>query len=92
MTDAAAPSALLQGEDGRVYLPPGGMAERRVLVTTTERTPTGYAPGTPSAVTISIRTVVFDDLSFEGESETACSIEAICDGPPSLAEAGSGLA
>ena len=68
-------AALLQGEDSRVVLLPGGVAERRLLVTTTERTPTGYAPGTPSAVTINIRTVVFADLSFEGESETACTME-----------------
>ena len=68
-------AALIQGEDNRTYLAPGGVAERRVLVTTTERTPTGYAPGTPANVTISIRTVVFEDLSFEGDSETACSME-----------------
>ena len=73
-------AALAQGEDGRVYLPPGGVAERRVLVTTTERTPTGYAPGTPSAVTLKIATVVFDDLSFEGESETACTMEGFAMG------------
>lgn len=68
-------SALLQGEDNRVYLAPGGVSERRLHASKTEKTSAGYAPGTPSSVTISIRTVVFDDLSFEGEQETACTIE-----------------
>ena len=67
-------SALLQGEDGRALLPPGGVSEQWLLASRTQRTPTGYAPGTPSAVTIAIRTVIFDDLSYEGESESACTM------------------
>lgn len=65
----------MHGEDGRAVLQPGDVAERWISAATTVTTPTGYAPGVPSAVTIKISTVVFDDMSFEGELETACSME-----------------
>jgi len=69
-------SIMYQGEDGRVFLQPGGSAERRLVVIRSVPTITGTGPGTPAAVIINIRTVIFDDLSFEGEKESACLMES----------------
>ena len=67
---------LYQGEDGRAFLQPGGSVERRLVVIRSVPTATGTAPGTPAVVIINIRTVIFDDLSFEGEKESACLMES----------------
>ena len=69
-------SIMYQGEDGRVFLQPGGSADRRLVVIRSVPTATGTAPGTPAVVVINIRTVIFDDLSFEGEMEAACMMES----------------
>ena len=69
-------SIMYQGEDGRAFLQPGGSADRRLAVIRSVPTATGTAPGTPSVVIINIRTVIFDDLSFEGDMAAACMIES----------------
>ncbi|HET9710927.1 MAG TPA: hypothetical protein VFP64_03565, partial [Pyrinomonadaceae bacterium] len=67
---------MYQGEDGRAFLQPGGLVDRRLVVIRSVPTATGTAPGTPAVVIINIRTVIFDDLSFEGERESACVMES----------------
>lgn len=69
-------TSLLQGEEGRPLIEPNGTLERAISVLRAERTPAGYVPGTASENTIFIRTVVFADLSFEGELEAACTYES----------------
>lgn len=72
-----ASSGVWQGEEGRSLIEPGGTAERYLAVLTSQRTATGFVPSAASANTIVIRTAVFADMSFEGESEPACSIESV---------------
>ncbi len=72
-----ASSSVWQGEEGRTIIEPGGTGERYLGVLTSQRTATGFAPSAASSNTIVIRTAVFADMSFEGDSEPACSIESI---------------
>lgn len=68
-------------EDGQPIIAPGNTAERYIPVTTSQPTATGgYEPGTASANTLVIRSAVFADLSFEGEIQTACDVEAMAMG------------
>ena len=67
---------MYQGEDSRAFLQPGDTTGRRLAVIRSVPTATGNTPGTPAVVIINIRTVVFDDLSFEGEMESACVMES----------------
>ena len=69
-------SSLWQGDDGRSIIEPGGTAERYVPAIKTQATPTGYAPGTAAKNTLWIRSVVFSDMTFEGEPEPACLMES----------------
>ena len=68
-------SSFWQGEEGRSIIEPGGTAERYVDVITSQRTATGFTPGTTYSNTIVIRTAIFEDMSFEGEPDSACSFE-----------------
>ena len=70
-------SSLFQNEDGRPVIGPGDTGERYLPVVTAERTAAGYAPAAASGNTIVIRSAVFADMSFEGEHETACLVEAM---------------
>ena len=65
-----------QGEEGRMIIEPHGTAERHIFALKPQRTATGYAPGTAAANTLIIRTAVFSDMSFEGESDSACLSES----------------
>jgi hypothetical protein len=69
-------SSLWQGEQGEALIKPGAVFEKSIPVTRAVKTATGYAPGAPQANTIAIRTVVFDDLSFEGDPQSACMFES----------------
>ena len=69
-------SIMYQGEDSRAFLQPGGSVDRKLVVIRSVPTPTGSTPGTPAAVVINIRTVIFDDLSFEGDMAAACVVES----------------
>lgn len=70
-------SSFWQGEHGEALIKPGAAVERWIPVTKTVKTVTGYAPGAPQANTVSIRSVVFEDLSFEGNLQPACSFERL---------------
>jgi hypothetical protein len=69
-------SALVQGIEGRPAIEAGGIFERYMGVEIARPNPTGYVPDTAAANTIVIRTAVFADMSFEGESESACLFES----------------
>ena len=69
-------SSLWQGDEGRPIIEPGGTADRYISALKSQQTPTGYAPGTAARNTVLIRTVVFSDMSFEGDSQPACLIES----------------
>ena len=69
-------TSLLQGNEGRPLIEPNGTVERAISVLRAQPTPTGYAPGSEPENTIWIRTVVFADLSFEGDLESACVYES----------------
>ena len=71
-----ASSHLWQGVEGRSIIEPGGTGERYIPALTTEPAATGFAPGTATSNTIIVRTAVFADMSFEGESEAACAFES----------------
>lgn len=69
-------SSVLQNEDGRPAIEAGDTLERYMPVETAQKTPTGYVPGTAAANTIIIRSALFADMTFEGESEPACLVES----------------
>ena len=69
-------TGLWQGHEGWPLIGPQETFETLMPVLKPETTPTGYAPGTAAATTIVFHTVVFADLSFEGESEAACLYES----------------
>lgn len=71
-----ASSHFWQGDEGRSVIEPGSTAERYFAAIKTQPTTTGYAPGTAADNTLVIRTAVFADMSFEGESEAACLFES----------------
>jgi hypothetical protein len=71
-----ATSALWQGREGRSIIEAGGTTEYYVVALKSQPTPTGFTPGTAFSNTIVIRTAVFADMSFEGELESACVLEA----------------
>ena len=70
-----ATSGLWQGHEGRAIIESGATVEHYVGALKSQPTPTGFAPGTAFSNTIVIRTAVFADMSFEGESESACMFE-----------------
>ena len=70
-------SSLYHNEDGRIIIEPGGTGERYLAVVTPERTATGFVPGAAATNTIVIRGAVFADMTFEGDVELACSLEAM---------------
>ena len=70
-------TSLWQGQQGEALIKPGSVFEKAIPVTRAVKTATGYAPGTPQVNTIAIRTAVFEDLSFEGDSQAACMFESI---------------
>lgn len=68
--------AFWQGDEGRSIIEPGGTVERSISALRTETTPTGYAPGTAARNTVLVRSVLFSDMSFEGQREPACLVES----------------
>ena len=70
-----ATSSLWQGQEGRSIIESGAIVEHYVGALKSQPTPIGFAPGTAFSNTIVIRTAVFADMSFEGESESACLFE-----------------
>jgi hypothetical protein len=68
-------------EDGKPIIEPGGTGERWFPVMITQANNTGgYEPGTALTNTIIIRTAVFADLTFEGDVQPACEVEAMLRG------------
>ena len=68
--------ALWQGEHGQPLIKPGAVVERYLPVMKPMKTAAGYAPGAPLTLTIFIESAVFEDFSFEGNSESACLFES----------------
>src|SRR5687768_15604278 len=64
-------TTMFQGKEGNALIEAGGVSEQYIMVVIPERTATTYVPGTASSNIINIRTAVFSDLSFEGDSESA---------------------
>ena len=73
-------SSLMQTEFDRPLIEAGGVVERNLQVVIPQKSTTAYAPGTATASTIRIRSVVFEDLTFEGEEEAACQYESFVAG------------
>jgi hypothetical protein len=74
--ERARSSQLWQGEFDRPVMEAGATAERRLPAVVAQKTATAaYEPGTAANNTIVIRTVVFDDLTFDGEEQAACDYE-----------------
>ena len=69
------PTAFFPGEEGRPLIPAGGTVEQWVRAMMARRTPTGFAPSAANSTTIHIRSVVFSDLSYEGDVKDACFAE-----------------
>ena len=70
------PIALPAGANGGALIDPGGLADIYIPVIVAVRKGATYVPGTLGSHTINIRSVSFTDLSFEGETDQACSFEA----------------
>ena len=68
-------STFWQNPFDRPVIEAGGVAEKTIAVVKAEKTPTAYAPGTAATSTIVITTIVFDDLTFEGDEFHACRYE-----------------
>jgi hypothetical protein len=69
-------SAFRQGEHDRALIQSGGTIDVRLPVVRAQQTGTGYTPGSPAANLIVLRTLVFDDLTFEGDQDSACMYES----------------
>lgn len=66
-----------RGEKGHPVLLPGGVSVRHIGVSRGGRTTSeGFVPDTPLQQTLIIRTVVFDDGTYEGLVEPAAEFEA----------------
>lgn len=74
-------SLMLQGEEGEPIIAPGGTVEFNARLAT-KATPTaaGYAPAILPDQIIEISAAVFEDGSFEGETDTAISFVAVSKG------------
>ncbi len=70
------PIALPDGPNGGALIEPGGLTDVYIPVLVAVPNGKTYVPGTLGSYTINIRSVSFTDLSFEGETERACSFEA----------------
>ena len=70
------PATLPDDDEGRPLIEPGGETDLWIPVTVSVRNGTDYVPGTAASHTINIRSVVFTDLSFEGNQEQGCSYHA----------------
>jgi hypothetical protein len=68
-------SQLWQGEFDRPIIEAGATALRIIPAVRAQKTAGAYTPGTASNNTIIIRTAVFDDLTFDGEEQSACQYE-----------------
>ena len=65
-------SAVFKGKEGHALIEAGGVSEQYLMVHMSER----VSEATPSSNIINIRTAVFNDLSVEGDVQTACSLES----------------
>ena len=65
-------STVFKGKEGHALIEARGVSEQYLMVHTPER----ITEATPSSNIINIRTVVFSDLSVEGDVQTACSLES----------------
>jgi hypothetical protein len=70
------PSTLPDSDEGRPLLDPGKEIELYIPVAVSVRNGANYVPGTAATQTINVRSVVFGDLSFEGEQDQACTFHA----------------
>lgn len=68
-------SSLWQNSFERPVIEAGGVAQKVIPAVIAEKTATAYTPGAATNSTIIIRTVVFDDLTFDGEEPAACQYE-----------------
>lgn len=68
-------SGMPQGKDGEPLIRAGDSAQlNQPLSTRAEPTPGGYAPASPSAQQIVIKSVVFEDSTYEGDSLSAATL------------------
>ena len=66
----------LEADEDRPLMEPGGTVEKHVRVLMARRSATGFVPSAASAITLRLRSVVFSDLSHEGDVKDACVIES----------------
>ncbi|HSL52950.1 MAG TPA: hypothetical protein VK868_01090 [Pyrinomonadaceae bacterium] len=66
----------LQADEDRPLIEPGGVVEKYVRVLMARHTATGFVPSAASAIKLRLRSVVFSDLSYEGDVKDACIIES----------------
>ncbi|HKS08683.1 MAG TPA: hypothetical protein VJS13_03990 [Pyrinomonadaceae bacterium] len=67
---------LWQNEFDRPIIESGALAEKIVPAVVPQKTVTAYTPGTATNNTIIVHTVVFDDLTYDGDVQPACRYEA----------------
>ena len=65
-------STVFKGKEGHALIEARGVSEQYLMV----HTPGRITEATPSSNIINIQTVVFSDLSVEGDVHTACSLES----------------
>jgi hypothetical protein len=68
-------SVLWHDEFDKPIIDVGGVGEKSLQVVIPQKTAVAYEPGAAVSNNIIIRTVVFDDLTFDGEPEAACQYE-----------------
>jgi hypothetical protein len=69
-------TGFLAADEDRPLIEAGGVVEKYVRAVMPRRTATGFVPSAASAVTFRIRGAVFSDLSYEGDVNDACIMEA----------------
>ncbi|HEX7771108.1 MAG TPA: hypothetical protein VF435_01730 [Pyrinomonadaceae bacterium] len=69
------PTALFRGEEDRPLIKAGDTIEQYVHALMPRRTAAGFVPSAASSTTVRIRSVVFSDLSNEGDVRDACFME-----------------
>ena len=70
------PSSLFQGKEGRPLIEPGGILEEYLPVVKAVQGGDSITPGSSAVNTIVVSSTVFDDGTYDGDVDPACSMEA----------------